>query len=79
MILKNIIKKMSNENVKDEILNCLEERTKMKIQRSSTVNLIDLAEAIRLINSYEQIIKLQKIRVITCITKQKEILKKFKN
>ena len=70
---------MSNENVKDEILNCLEERTKMKIQRSSTVNLIDLAEAIRLINSYEQIIKLQKIRVITCITKQKEILKKFKN
>ena len=79
MILKNIIKKMSNENVKDEILNCLEERTKMKIQRSSKVNLIDLAEAIRLINSYEQIIKLQKIRVITCITKQKEILKKFKN
>ena len=70
---------MSNENVKDEILNCLEERTKMKIQRSSTVNLIDLAEAIRLINSYEEIIKLQKIRVITCITKQKEILKKFKN
>ena len=70
---------MSHENVKDEILNCLEERTKMKIQRSSTVNLIDLAEAIRLINSYEEIIKLQKIRVITCITKQKEILKKFKN
>ena len=79
MILKNIIKKMSNENVKDEILNCLEERTKMKIQRSSTVNLIDLAEAIRLINSYEEIIKLQKIKVITCITKQEEILKKFKN
>ena len=40
--------------------------------------MIDPGEAIRLIHSYEEIIKTQQKRAIAYIAKQGEVLKKFK-
>ena len=64
--------------VKDKLLNSLRKNDEVEETEINIENLINNGEAIGLISSYEGIIKTPQKKVTVYITKQGQILKKFK-
>ena len=81
MVLKRIAKKRTNETVKQEPLNLLQENDDVVEQglnkRANNVN--NFQKAIKIINRFEDIIKTQNIKAMGYIGKEGELLKKFKD
>ena len=81
MVLKRIAKKKTNETVKQEPLNLLQENDDVVEQglnkRANNVN--NFQKAIKIINRFEDIIKTQNIKAMGYIGKEGELLKKFKD
>ena len=81
MLSKSITKNKTNEIIKRELLNLLQENDDVEEQGLiETINNVNSSqEAIRLINRYEDIIKTQNKKILGYIGKKVELLKKFKD
>ena len=81
MVLKRIVKKKTNESIKRELLNSLQENDNVKEQglneRANNVN--NSQEAILVIHRYEDIIKTQNEKRMSYIGKQGQLLQKIKD
>ena len=72
MVSESITKKKTNENIKQELLNSLQENDDVEEQglQETTNNVNNSQEAILIINRYEDIIKTQNKKAIGYIGKQ---------
>ena len=72
MVSDSITKKKTNENIKQELLNSLQENDDVEEQglQETTNNVNNSQEAILMINRYEDIIKTQNKKAIGYIGKQ---------
>lgn len=81
MVLKSITKKKTNETVKQEFLNLLQENDDVEEQalNGTANNVNNSQEAILIIRHYEDIIRTQNKEAIGCIGKQEQLIRKFKD
>lgn len=81
MVLKSITKKKTNETVKQEFLNLLQENDDVEEQalNGTANNVNNSQEAILIIRHYEDIIRTQNREAIGCIGKQEQLIRKFKD
>ena len=76
MTAKTFVKKKTNENVKEELLDSLREKEEDEETKINTVN--NATEALEQINHYEEMIRTQGKWLIQYICKQGEIIKMLK-
>ena len=81
MVSKSITKKKTNETVKRELLNSLQENDDVEEQglNETAKNVKNSQEAIIIIRRYEDIIKTHSKKAIGYIGKQGKLSKKFKD
>ena len=79
MVVKTITRKKTHNTVKEEFLNLLRENDIVEEPGLTIANMINLREAITIINHYEEIIKKENKKTIGYVVIQGQMLKKFRD